>query len=158
MKIITNKITHGITNEQQTNNKQITTNKNEKNDKNEKNNSNIISSSIYNKDVVKIDELMIECLNTTNTNNINECIEYLDKLPIDVIEYALKKTSRIDRPSWKYAMSILDSYVDNGITTLEKIKADELNFKSKNKSQKKEETFEEQVERYKREWGLEDED
>ena len=116
------------------------------------------SSSIYNKDVAKIDELMIECLNTTNTNNINECIEYLDKLPIDVIEYALKKTSRIDRPSWKYAMSILDSYVDNGITTLEKIKADELNFKSKNKSQKKEETFEEQVERYKREWGLEDED
>lgn len=158
MKIITNKITHGITNEQQTNNKQITTNKNEKNDKNEKNNSNIISSSIYNKDVAKIDELMIECLNTTNTNNINECIEYLDKLPIDVIEYALKKTSRIDRPSWKYAMSILDSYVDNGITTLEKIKADELNFKNKNKSQKKEETFEEQVERYKREWGLEDED
>ena len=116
------------------------------------------SSSIYNKDVAKIDELMIECLNTTNTNNINECIVYLDKLPIDVIEYALKKTSRIDRPSWKYAMSILDSYVDNGITTLEKIKADELNFKSKNKSQKKEETFEEQVERYKREWGLEDED
>ena len=116
------------------------------------------SSSIYNKDIAKIDELMIECLNTTNTNNINECIEYLDKLPIDVIEYALKKTSRIDRPSWKYAMSILDSYVDNGITTLEKIKADELNFKSKNKSQKKEETFEEQVERYKREWGLEDED
>lgn len=101
---------------------------------------------------------MIECLNTTNTNNINECIEYLDKLPIDVIEYALKKTSRIDRPSWKYAMSILDSYVDNGITTLEKIKADELNFKSKNKSQKKEETFEEKVERYKREWGIEDED
>lgn len=116
------------------------------------------SSNIYNKDIAKIDELMIECLNTTNTNNINECIEYLDKLPIDVIEYALKKTSRIDRPSWKYAMSILDSYVDNGITTLEKIKADELNFKSKNKSQKKEETFAEQVERYKREWGLEDED
>ena len=158
MKIITNKITHGITNEQQTNNKQITTNKNDKNDKNEKNNSNIISSSIYNKDIAKIDELMIECLNTTNTNNINECIEYLDKLPIDVIEYALKKTSRIDRPSWKYAMSILDSYVDNGITTLEKIKADELNFKSKNKSQKKEETLEEKVERYKREWGIEDED
>lgn len=116
------------------------------------------SSSIYNKDIAKIDELMIECLNTTNTNNINECIEYLDKLPIDVIEYALKKTSRIDRPSWKYAMSILDSYVDNGITTLEKIKADELRFKNNNNKQSKEETFEEQVERYKREWGLEDED
>jgi DnaD/phage-associated family protein len=140
----------------QTKGKQRATNKNDNNEKNEKNIIN--SSSIYNKDIAKIDELMIECLNTTNTNNINECIEYLDKLPIDVIEYALKKTSRIDRPSWKYAMSILDSYVDNGITTLEKIKADELNFKSKNKSQKKEETFEEQVERYKREWGLEDED
>ena len=158
MKTITNKITHGITNEQQTNNKQITTNNNEKNDNNEKNNSNIISSSIYNKDIAKIDELMIECLNTTNTNNINECIEYLDKLPIDVIEYALKKTSRIDRPSWKYAMSILDSYVDNGITTLEKIKADELRFKNNNNKKPKEETFEEKVERYKREWGIEDED
>ena len=33
----TNKLTHGITNEQQTNNKQITTNKNDKNEKNDKN-------------------------------------------------------------------------------------------------------------------------
>lgn len=38
MKKITNKITHGTTNEQQTNNKQITTNKNDKNDKNIKEN------------------------------------------------------------------------------------------------------------------------
>lgn len=101
---------------------------------------------------------MIECLNTTNINNIKECIEYLNKLPIELIEYALKKTSRVDRPSWKYAMSILDSYVQNGFTNLKEIEADELKFKNKNKSEKKEETFEEQVERYKREWGVEDED
>ncbi len=108
-------------------------------------------------DVSKINDLMIECLNTTNINNIKECIEYLDKLPIELIEYALKKTSRIDRPSWKYAMSILDSYIQNGFTNLKEIEADELKFKNINKLEKKEETFEEQVERYKKEWGLEDE-
>lgn len=140
----------------QTKGKQRATNKNDNNEKNEKNI--IISSSIYNKDVAKIDELMIECLNTTNTNNIQECIDYLNELPIDVIEYVLKKTARIERPSWKYAMSILDNYISSGIKTIEQVKADELKFKSKVKTNNKQETFEEKVERYKKEWGVEDED
>ena len=90
----------------------------------------------YDADVAKIDELMIECLNTTNINNIRECTGYLDKLPIDVIEYVLKKTSRIANPNWAYAMSILDDYVKKKITTLEQAKADDLNHKSSKSSTK----------------------
>jgi len=89
---------------------------------------------------------MIECLNTTNINNIKECIEYLDKLPIELIEYALKKTARIDRPSWKYAMTVLDSYVQNGFRNLKEIEADELQHKSKT-NKNIEETQEEKTKR-----------
>lgn len=128
---------------------------------NENVNENNNENDLCNDDVAKIDSLMIECLNTTNTNNILECTSYLEKMPIEVIEYALKKTARISQPNWKYAMSILDSYVQKNIDTLEKAKADDLNFKSKNlvtAETKKEETLEEQVARYKKEWGLTDED
>lgn len=145
MKRITSKITYGETIEQQTDNKQITTNKNDKNAKNEEeinNNINEMSSNINN-DIAKIDKLMIECLNTTNTNNIMECTEYLEKMPIEVIEYALKKTARISQPNWKYAMSILDSYVQKNIDTLEKAKADDLNFRTNNNKKGQELTKEE---------------
>ena len=87
---------------------------------------------------------MIECLNTTNTNNIMECIGYLSEIPIELIEYALKKASRIANPSWKYAMSILDDYVRKKLKTIDQVKADELNFKNiatKSKN-KKESNFE----------------
>lgn len=105
-----------------------------------------------NNNISKIDELMIECLNTTNTNNIMECIEYLDKIPIELIEYGLKKTARTQFPSWKYAMTILDDYVKKGFTNLEQVKADELNFKSQLvKNETKEETEEEKIARKTRE-------
>lgn len=74
-------------------------------------------------------------MNTTNINNIQECINYLDKLPIEVIEHALRKTAR-KGAKWDYAMTILDSYVDKNLNTLEKVKVDETNFK--NKTTKKE--------------------
>ena len=83
------------------------------------------------KEIAKIEKLMVNCLRTTNTNNIMECTEYLDKLPIELIEYALKKTSRTDRPSWKYAMRILNDYSEKKYTTLDQVKADELSFKSR---------------------------
>ena len=83
-------------------------------------------------DVAKINQLMIECLNTTNTNNVLECVNYLNKLSVDVIEYALKKTSRIANPNWGYAMAILDSYIAKKIVTVELAKADDLKHRSKN--------------------------
>ena len=93
-------------------------------------NDNDNASALYDADVEKVDNLFIETLGSTNTNNIKECISYLDKLPIEVIEYALKKTAR-KGAKWDYAMTILDSYVDKKLDTLEKVQADEIEFKNK---------------------------
>lgn len=86
---------------------------------------------------------MLENLNTTNTNNTMECVGYLDKLPIDLIEYALKKTARIEHPSWLYTIPILDDYVKRDFKTIEEVQAYDLNYKSKKKIEKQEETEEE---------------
>lgn len=51
-------------------------------------------------------------------------------MPIEVIEYALRKTAR-KGAKWDYAMTILDSYVDKRLDTMEKVKADEIEFKNK---------------------------
>ena len=103
---------------------------------NENDNENVNASALYDADVEKIDRLFIETLGNTNTSNIQECISYLDKLPIEVIEHALKKTAR-KGAKWDYAMTILDSYVDKKINTLEKVLADEIDFKNKNQNTNK---------------------
>ena len=97
---------------------------------NENVNDNENASALYDTDVEKIDSLFIETLGNTNTSNIQECISYLDKLPVEVIEHALKKTAR-KGAKWDYAMTILDSYVDKKLITLEKVIADEIEFKNK---------------------------
>ena len=84
---------------------------------------------------------MIQCLNTTNTNNILECTEYLQHLPIELIEYGLRKTARKQHPSWQYAMTILDDYVRKKFTTIEQVKADELSYKSQIINKTAEEEF-----------------
>ena len=81
-KKITNKITYGTTNEQQTNNKQITTNKNDNNIKKEKNN---INNIIYNtkhkygeyQNVLLKDEELQEL--KEKYENWEELIKYLDE-------------------------------------------------------------------------------
>lgn len=94
-----------------------------------------ISSSLYNKNIQRIDELMVECLGGTNLSNEKECIdEYLPKLSIDVIEYAMRETASRSG-NWKYTKAILDSYIKQGIDTVEKAKAEGLKFK-KNKGKK----------------------
>lgn len=86
-------------------------------------------------------------MNSTNISNIQECINYLEKLPVEVIEHALRKTAR-QGATWNYAMTILDSYVSKKLDTLEKVKADEINFKNRsNKNTEKEETEEEKTKR-----------
>lgn len=79
----------------------------------------------------KLQQRFIECLNSFNENAISECIRYLDKLPFEVIEYVLKKTSGISNPNWNYADTILEDYYKKGINTLEKVRAEEINFKYK---------------------------
>lgn len=86
-------------------------------------------------------------MNSTNISNIQECVNYLDKLPIEVIEHALRKTAR-QGANWSYAMTILDSYVDKKLDTIKKVQADEIEFKNKsNKNTEKEETEEEKTKR-----------
>lgn len=82
------------------------------------------------KDVAKIEKTMIETIGSTNISNIYECCDYLEKLPFEVIEYALKKTAR-KGAKWDYAMTILDTYIEKKLDSVEKVKADELEFKSK---------------------------
>ena len=112
-------------------------NENVNDNDNENVNDNDNASALYDADVEKVDNLFIETLGSTNTNNIKECISYLDKLPIEVIEYALKKTAR-KGAKWDYAMTILDSYVDKKLDTLEKVQADEIEFKNKTIKKEKE--------------------
>lgn len=88
---------------------------------------------LYSKDAEKLQKVMLETIGTTNINNIKECIEYLEKLPIELIEYALKKTARIERPSWQYTIPILENYIKRGFKTLEQAEADDLKHKSKSK-------------------------
>ena len=103
---------------------------------NENVNDNENALALYDADVGKINDLFIETLGSTNLNNIKECISYLDKLSVEVIECALKKTAR-KNANWDYAMTILDSYVDKGIDTLEKVQADEIEFKNKTQNTSK---------------------
>ena len=84
----------------------------------------------------KLQQRFIECLNSFNENAISECITYLDKLPFEVIEHVLKKTSGISNPNWNYANTILEDYYKKGINTLEKVRVEEIKFK--NKTSKKE--------------------
>lgn len=86
----------------------------------------------------KLQQRFIECLNSFNENAISECIAYLDKLPFEVIEYVLKKTSGISNPNWNYADTILEDYYKKGINTIEKVRAEENKYK--NKTAKKETT------------------
>ena len=114
---------------------------------NENVNVNVNESALYDADVAKIDSLFIETMGSTNISNIQECIEYLNKLPVEVIEHALRKTAR-KGAKWDYAMTILDSYAEKNLNTLEKVHADEIEFKNKtNKNTEVEETEEEKTKR-----------
>ena len=127
--------------------------------RNRNENIDINKNILYNEDVEKINQTFLETIGSTNINNIKECIEYLDKLEYEVIEYALKQTARVGA-KWNYTKAILDNYVSENINTLEKVTTKEIEFKNKNKKQVEEhkETKEERIARLKREWGEEDED
>lgn len=126
--------------------------------RNRNENIDINKNILYNEDVEKINQTFLETIGSTNINNIKECIEYLDKLEYEVIEYALKQTARVGA-KWNYTKAILDNYVSENINTLDKLTTKEIEFKNKNKKQVEEhkETKEERIARLKREWGVEDE-
>lgn len=98
----------------------------------DKNSSSSVNNILYNPKAEKLQQIMIETIGTTNINNIKECIDYLEKLPLELIEYALRKTARVEHPSWQYTIPILESYIDKGLKTIDEVKADDLKHKTKN--------------------------
>ena len=84
--------------------------------------------------------------------------DYLDNMDKDLIIKAIKIATINNKRTGRYIQGILNDWNRKGIRTLLDAEKEENEFKNKNKQDKKEETFEEQVERYKREWGVEDED
>ncbi len=106
----------------------------------EKNSSSV--NNLYNPEVEELQKIMIETIGTTNINNTKECIDYLEKLPLELIEYALRKTARIEHPSWQYTIPILDSYITKGFKSIEEVKADDLKHRTRNSITPQEETEE----------------
>lgn len=110
------------------------------------NNNNLNNKYIKNKEEKEenLQKRFVECIGSTNLNAINECISYLNDLPIEVIEIALEKTSEANA-GWKYAKKILNDWVKLKINTVEKVKTEDINFNNKKKPQK--ETEEERIKR-----------
>lgn len=97
---------------------------------------------LSNNDVEEIQKIIIETLGNTNLTVIQEAISYLDDFPLEVIKEALVRTARKQK-KWDYAKGILNNWLNEGINTLEKIKAKDIDFKDK--SVKKEETEQERI-------------
>lgn len=117
----------------------------------ENSSSSSVSENLYDSNVEEIQRVMIETIGTTNINNIMECVNYLDKLPVELIEYALRKTARVQHPSWQYTIPILESYIKKDFKTIEEVKADDLQHKNGGVKTNSAETDEEKMARKKRE-------
>lgn len=89
---------------------------------------------IYDADAEKIQKILIETIGTMNITVIQEAIEYLNDLPLEIIEYALKKTAR-KGAKWDYARSILNDYIKKGFKTLEAVQADDIAYRNRNNKQ-----------------------
>lgn len=108
--------------------------------------------------IEKLEKSIVETLGVTNIFTINECISYLDDLPLEVIQYALETTAR-KNAKWNYAKTILNGYIKNNIDSLDKIKAEELAFKGKSETAPKtEDNAKAMAERLRKRMGLSDED
>ena len=135
--------TNGFENKETKTKPNVNVNVNDNVNENVNVNDNENALALYDADVEKLNNTFLETIGSTNLNNIQECISYLDKLTYEVIEYALKKTAR-KGAKWDYAMTILDSYVEKKLDTIEKVQADEIEFKNKTvKTENREETAEE---------------
>ena len=89
-------------------------------------------------------------MGSTNLTVIQEAISYLDTFPLEVIKEALVRTARKQK-KWDYARGTLNNWIEDGLDTLEKIKANDIEFKGRNTQ--KEETEEERMARKLRELG-----
>ena len=83
--------------------------------------------------------------------------DYLKDMDKDLIIQAIKIASINNKRTGRYVQGILNDWSKKGIKTLLDVENEQNNFKNKTET-KKEETLEEQIARYKKEWGLTDED
>ena len=113
-------------------------------DDNEDEDTNLLSNS----EVEKLQKVIIETLGSTNLMVMQEAISYLDDLPFEVIKEALVRTARKQK-KWDYARGTLNNWIESKLDTLEKIKANDLEFKSQTTT--KDETEEERLARKLRE-------
>ena len=109
-------------------------------DDNEDEDTNLLSNS----EVEKLQKVIIETLGSTNLMVMQEAISYLNDLPFEVIKEALVRTARKQK-KWDYARGTLNNWIESKLDTLEKIKANDLEFKSQTTT--KEETEEERLAR-----------
>lgn len=140
--------------------------------------SNQVSSQISNQDSNQIgnqNSSTLNKLNKTKLNktsssikfymeNINPLItpheveilkDYSNDLPEDLIIYAMQDAIEHKAINMKYIKSILDRYIRQSISSVEQIESQKKLNQSNNKKQ---ETDEEKAERYRKEWGLSDDD
>nr|DAO80827.1 MAG TPA: Replication initiation and membrane attachment [Caudoviricetes sp.] len=140
--------------------------------------SNQVSSQISNQDSNQIgnqNSSTLNKLNKTKLNktsssikfymeNINPLItpheveileDYCNDLPEDLIIYAMQDAIEHKAMNMKYIKSILDRYIRQSISSVEQIESQKKLNQSNNKKQ---ETDEEKAERYRKEWGLSDDD
>lgn len=105
---------------------------------------------LSNSDAEELQKIIIETLGSTNLTVIQEAISYLDTFPLEVIKEALVRTARKQK-KWDYARGTLNNWIEDGLNSLEKIKAKDIEFKGRNTQ--KEETEEERMARKLRELG-----
>lgn len=111
-----------------------TLNKLKQNNYNSSCSNNINIPVTVNDDVAFISKRVTECTGTFNQQVILEAITYLDDLPCEVIEQALIKTAE-KGAKWNYTKTILNDWVAKKINTLEKVKAEEMNFQQNRQPQ-----------------------
>lgn len=105
---------------------------------------------LSNKEVDELQKIIIETLGSTNLTVIQEAISYLDDFPLEVIKEALVRTARKQK-RWDYARGTLNNWLKDGLNTIDKIKANDLQFETK--KEMKEETEEEKMARKIKELG-----
>lgn len=81
----------------------------------------------------ELQKVIIETLGSTNLTVIQEATSYLDTFPLEVIKEALVRTARKQK-KWDYARGTLNRWIEGKLDTLEKIKANDLEFKSNNQT------------------------
>ena len=117
----------------------------------------IVQKNVEEKNVAEITKCYEENIGLITPATAELLFDYLKDLNKELIIKAIKIASINNKRTMKYIKGILDDWIRKGFKTLLDIEQEENNFKNKNKP-KKEETLEEQVARYKKEWGITDED